>query len=353
MSTSRRCYAAFAAALALVVAACGNDDSGSTPAPTAAPAATVSNTAVTAGADPTKIAIITSGPAADLGWNQGIISNARKLEEQGLITLTVVEQGYGVTAQDIVLVASDLAEDGNRVVIAHSFNYGEPLKTMVSKYPDVLFAYAGGFGDQVDNLADYDQPFYEPAFLAGILAGSLSESGILGVAGGFNIPVCHAMGAAFAEGAKLTYAGEVTLIESWIGSWGDVAKTKEATVAMAEQGADMFIPCGVEAGMIEGAKASNTTVIGYVMDQSPLAPENLLASVVWNLETVIKAMVDDVLSGAAPPAPYYEKGFTAGGTSLVLNEAYPRPIPAEALALFEEYEKKMRTGEFTVPFIPE
>lgn len=250
--------------------------------------------------------------------------------------------------------ASDLAEAGNSIVIAHSFNYGEPLKTMVEDYPEVLFAYAGGFGDNSLNLADYDQPFYEPAFLAGILAGAVTKTGVLGVTGGFNIPVCHAMGAAFAEGAKLTYTGgEVELIESWIGSWGDVAKTKEAVIAMADEGADAFIPCGVEAGTIEGAKETGTAVIGYVMDQSSLAPENVMASVVWNLGTVIQAMVDDVTSGAAPPAPYYAKGYADGGTSLAINPDFPTEIPAEALALYEEYSQKMADGTFTVPYVPE
>jgi len=300
---------------------------------------------------PVKVGLITSGLQDDLGWNQGLIEGAKKLEKDGLISVTIVEQGYNVTAEDTVRAASDLAEAGNAIVIAHSFNYGEPVKTMIDKYPDVLFAYAGGFGDIVKNLADYSQPFYEAAFLAGILAGGVSKTGILGGTAGFDIPVCHAMLMAFADGAKLSYKGDVKMIPSYIGSWGDPAKTKEAVLAMVDQGADVFIPCGVEAGTIEGAKDTNTAAIGYVMDQSSLAPNNVLASVVWNLEEVIKAMVNDVKSGTALPAKYYELGYQQGGTKIVFNSSYPVKIPAETLAIYEDYSAKMKDGSFTVPFI--
>lgn len=304
-----------------------------------------------AAGDGIKIGVITSGLQNDLGWNQGIIDAAKKLETEGLITLTVVEQGYNVTAEDTVRAASDLAEAGNQLVIAHSFNYGEPLKTMIDTYPKVLFAYAGGFGDKTKNLADYSQPFYESAFLAGILAGGVTKTGVLGGTAGFDIPVCHSMLMAFAEGAKLSYKGEVKMIPSYIGSWGDPAKTKEAVLAMVDQGADVSIPCGVEAGTIEGAKATNTGAIGYVMDQSSLAPKNILASIVWNLDEVIRSMVSDVKAGTALPAKYYSLGYQQGGTSVAINKQYPIAIPAETMAIFDEYAAKMKDGSFVVPFI--
>ena len=32
---------------------------------------------------------------------------------------------------------------------------------MASEFPNTIFAYAGGFGDVKDNVADYSQPFWE------------------------------------------------------------------------------------------------------------------------------------------------------------------------------------------------
>ena len=63
-----------------------------------------------------------------------------------------------------------LADDGFNPIIAHSFNYGDDVKAVAKDYPDTIFVYAGGFGDVAANVGDYAQPFYEPAYLEGILA---------------------------------------------------------------------------------------------------------------------------------------------------------------------------------------
>lgn len=232
-----------------------------------------------AGDGAVRAAIITSGPANDLAWNQGMIEGAERLEEEGLIELTVVQQDSDLTSEEIVQTTTDLAEEGYQLIVAHSFNYGEPLKTMIADYPDILFAYAGGFGDNTENMADYDQPFYEGAFLAGILAGGVTESGVLGGTAGFDIPACHSMIEAFREGAELTYGEDVEVRPSYIGGWADAAaETREAVIALSEQGADQFVTCGVDAATIEAASQTDTYAIGYTMDQTPLAEDNVLAS---------------------------------------------------------------------------
>lgn len=307
------------------------------------------------GKDAIKTAIIVSGPTNDLAWNQKMIESAKKLEGEGLIDLTVVQQGYSASSQEIVQAASDLAEDGNELIVAHSFNYGKPLKTMIDDYPDVLFAYAAGFGDNKANLADYNQPFYEGAFLTGILAGGVTKTGVLGGTAGFDVPVCHSMIEAFAEGAKLSYKGDakLTMKPSYIGGWNDAAaQTKEAVIALTEQDADTFVTCGVDAATIEAAKETKTYAIGYVMDQSPLAEENVLASIVWNLDKVLRGMVADVRADRIKPAKYYEVGYKDGGIGVTINPGLKDKIPADTLAVFEDYKKRMADGDFKVPYTP-
>ncbi|MFD3810890.1 BMP family protein [Rhodococcus sp. NPDC058639] len=300
-----------------------------------------------------KAAIITSGPVNDLGWNQGMVEGAEKLEAEGLIELTVVQQDSGATSEQIAQIVTDLAEDGHDIVVGHSFNYGEPIKNVIADYPDVLFAYAGGFGDITANLADYSQPFYEGSFLSGILAGDLTETGILAGTAGFEIPVCKAQIESFADGARLTYKGpgEIQLRPSYIGGWSDAAaQTLEAVNALVDQGADQFTTCGVDAATIEGAKQRGVGVAGYAMDQTPLAPENVVSSIVWNLDEVLRAMVADVEAGNIDPAKYYEVDFAEGGVDVAVNPAFADRISPEAMALFEEYREKIKSGEFEVEY---
>jgi basic membrane protein A and related proteins len=339
-------------ALGLVAAACGDaDDAGGGDggdATTAEPA----GTETTAAGDSLAMALLINVPPNDLGWAQAAYEAAKKLEAEGVVTLTLLEN-VPEDATSTARAVEGLVDDGVELVLAHSFNYGEPLKEIIGEFPDTAFAYAGGFGDVVENLADYDQPFFEPAFLAGILAGGVTETGIVGGTAGFNIPVCHAQLEAFRAGAELSYGSEVRLIEQYIGSWVDAALTKEAVLAGVEQGADVWITCGVPDGTIEAARESGVAVVGYVMDQSSLAPENVLASVVWNFDQIIRQMVDDVKAGSFIPARYYAVGFADGGTSVAVNPGFAGEISQSALDLYAEYEAKMRSGEFTVEYVPE
>lgn len=300
-----------------------------------------------------KAAIVTSGPVNDLGWNQGMVEGAEKLEAEGLIDLTVVQQDAGATSEQIAQIVTDLAEDGNQLIVGHSFNYGEPIKNIIADYPEVLFAYAGGFGDITGNLADYSQPFYEGSFLSGILAGDLTESGILAGTAGFEIPVCKAQIESFADGARLSYQGdgEIQLRPAYIGGWSDAAaQTLEAVNALVDQGADQFTTCGVDAATIEGVKQRGVYAAGYAMDQTPLAPENVVSSIVWNLDEVLRAMIADVDAGAVDPAKYYEVDFAEGGVDVAINPAFADKISPEAMALFDEYREKIKSGEYKVEY---
>ena len=111
--------------------------------------------------------------------------------------------------------------------MAHSFSYQDAVFEVAAEAPKTNFAWAGGIGQTAANVSDYDQPFYEPAYLVGILAGHVSQSGHLGALYGFDIPVCHAMGEAMLAGAK-TVNPEATLTVTAVGDWGDVSAAKEA-----------------------------------------------------------------------------------------------------------------------------
>ena len=362
------------AALGLLAASCGSsaDNTAATAAPTTAPttAAAPSTTAAPATAATTaaapsttaaapaepmdelvKVALIIGSPRNDLGWSQAGYEGVTALEEEGLIDLEVVEALEFETSA-VRRVLTPLLDEGFDLIIAHSFSYGDAVMEVAPEHPDVAFAWAGGFGGTAENVADYDQPFHETSYLAGILAGGLSETGVLGGTAGFDIPVCHAMLEGFVLGAREVNP-DASLIPTYIGSWVDVALTKEAVLAQAEQGADMFVTCGVDAGTIEGARETGGGVLGYVVDQSSLAPENIFASMVWNLSETFRLMVADIEAGTFAPAKFYSVGLADNGLYLALNDEFAQEIPADAMAKYEEVLAQVQAGQFEIPFVGE
>ncbi|HXF60801.1 MAG TPA: BMP family protein [Caldilineaceae bacterium] len=296
------------------------------------------------------IALVLIGPREDNSWAEAAYNALQAQAEKGLETAF----SESVSDADVARVMRDYAEQGFDIIIAHSFSYQDAVFEVAAEYPDVNFAWAGAIGRTAENVADYDQPFYQAAYLAGILAGHVSASGSLGAVYGFDIPACHAMGEALLAGAQ-TVNPEATLTVSAVGDWGDVAASKEAALAQVDTaGVDYFVTCGEAAalGAIEAAQEAGVYTTGYVGDMSELGPEVVLASVVWNMNPIFDAIVAETQAGAFD-GPYYQFGVADGALDIAINPALAGQIPAEALADVDEARAAIQAGELEVPFIPE
>ena len=349
--------AAAGVGLALVLAACGDDDdepAAEEPA-TEEPAAeepaaeepAAEEPATDGSADAPKLAIVYSAEWQDGSWGEFAYDGANALLERGVVSDISLQENVppGADAQNAMRA---LADDGFNPIIAHSFDYGDDVKTVAADYPETIFVYAGGFGDVAGNVGDYSQPFWEPAYLEGILAADVMDGAVAG-AGGFDIPVCRAMKNAFLAGAQ-TIDPDTEGSFVAVGDWYDVQLAKEAALAQADAGATMFIGCGQGPtfGQIEAANETGGVAMGYVGDMSELG-ESVLASFTWNLEAVFELMVEDVVAGKTE-AQYYEVLLGDGGMSVVISPAWEDRISDEGMAAFDAALASIEDGSFTVPF---
>jgi basic membrane protein A and related proteins len=334
----RTALAVAAAAALLVLAGCGDAGRRDT-----APA-----DGGAAASDKPRLAIVYYPQFRDGSWGEAALNGAQKLKDAGTIADFAVQENVNPGA-DGVRALRGFAEQGYNPIIAHSFNYGDDVKQVASEFPNTIFAYAGGFGDVKDNVADYSQPFWEATYLEGILAAGVTPGGNVAGAGGFDIPVCRAMYNAYLEGAKLVRPDTTGSFVA-VGDWSDVQKAKEAALAQADQGATMFVGCGQGPtfGQIEAATERGAVANGYTGDMSGLSGQ-VLASFTWNLDKVFAEMVADVAAGKTNPTRYYEVGMTKDGLDVVINPAWQGRIPAEVMATYEQKLADIRSGALTVP----
>jgi basic membrane lipoprotein Med (substrate-binding protein (PBP1-ABC) superfamily) len=169
------------------------------------------------------MALVLIGPKNDNSWADA----AHRALEAEAARGSRTAFAESVTDADVARVMRDYVDQGFDTIVAHSFSYQDAVFEVAAEAPKTNFAWAGGINQTAANVSDYDQPFYEPAYLVGILAGHVSPSGHLGALYGFDIPVCHAMGEAMLAGAK-TVNPAATLTVTAVGDWGDVAAAKEA-----------------------------------------------------------------------------------------------------------------------------
>jgi basic membrane protein A and related proteins len=300
-----------------------------------------------------KMALVLPGNINDLSWNQVAYEGAKRLEEEGLVELAYTET-VPEDAASLTQAASSYADQGYELIIAHSFGYGDPLFKLAKEYPDTNFAWAGGIDKTSQNVADYAQPFWDASYLAGILAADVTETGVVGGLAGFDIPVCHAMLEAFERGAQKVDPN-ISSLTTYVGDWVDVAKSKEAAEAMADQNVDVFVSCGEgpALGSIEVAKERDLAATGYVGDMSSLAPDHVFASVVWNLYELWGQMVADVQNENFQPGKFYEVSVQDNGLLVELSPQFEDDISAEVMSTYEKTLEDIKSGEFKVPFIPE
>jgi basic membrane protein A and related proteins len=334
----------FVTPLMLMVACTSTPTTSTSQSPSTSPAAS----SPTAEAKVAKFALIINGPPTDKSWNQRAVEASQTLKAKG-VDVAVSES---VSPADIERVLRQYAEAGYGTIVAHSFNYGDAVFKVAKEFPNVNFAWAGGINKTAANVADYDQPFYEGAYLVGQVGAKLSKTGKLGALYGFDIPVCHSMGEAMLAGAK-TVRPDATLTSAAVGNWDDVAKAKEAALSQAETGVDFWIGCGQgpTIGQIEAAKAKGGYTTSYVGDMSPLGPQVVAVNLLWNMEPLFNKMVEDTKTKTFTNQ-YYRMGIAEGAISVDVAPGFKNKLTNDQTQALEATRAKIASGELKVPFVP-
>lgn len=320
---------------------------------TSTPSATTESDAETSQADSSsdsfKMALVLSGSTNDQSWDQAAFDAGEALKAEG-VEVAVSE---AVDPANVAAVLRQYAEEGYELIVAHSFSYQDAVFEVAQEFPDVNFAWAGGIEGTAENVADYDQPFYQGAYLVGLVAAELSKTGKLGALYGFDIPACHAMGEAMLAGAK-SVRPDVTLTTTAVGDWYDVAKAKEAALSQAETGVDYWIGCGQgpTLGEIEAAKEVDGYATGYVGDMSSLGPEVVAANLIWNMEPLFQEMIDDTTADDFADK-YYQLGVPDDVITVEVAPEFQDQVGEAVISQVKETEAEIAEGKTEVPFVPE
>jgi basic membrane protein A len=137
--------------------------------------------------EPLKIGFIYVGPVGDAGWTFAHDNGRKAIEAKfgdKIKTSFVEKVPEGPDAERVI---RDLVAQGNKLIFATSFGFGDAMEKVAKDHPDVKFEHATGF-KTAPNLAVYEARFYEDAYMAGIVAGGMTKSNTLGFVGSFPIP---------------------------------------------------------------------------------------------------------------------------------------------------------------------
>ena len=288
------------AALALFAGACGDDgddaaDTGSSDTPS----------------DVIKAAWIYVGPTNDGGWTTAH-DNGRKAVEEALGDK--VETTYKESVPEgpeVAQVIEDLVKDGNKIIFATSFGFGDAMAEAAKRHPDVYFEHATGV-EKGDNFATYFGAGEDSLYLSGMAAGKATKSGTIGFVAPFPIPEVIRHINAYTLGVRaVNPTAEVKVV--WINSWFAPDDERAAAEALIADGADVIASGGDSPAPGEAAKAANVPWTGYDSDQSENFPEIWLTAAVYDWGPYYTRRVEAALNGTWEPGDYYGNigdGFT-------------------------------------------
>ena len=279
-------------------------------------------------------------------WD-GVIHSALLAEQEaGRIEYTFTDDiGY---AGDMERVLRETAEaDAPDIIFGDAFGNEEAARAVAADYPDIAFVFGSGGGPAEPNFSVFDNWIHEPAYLAGMIAGGVTESNVVGVVGGFPVPEVNRIVNAFIAGAQETNE-DVDVKVTFLNSWFDPAAAKEA--ALAQVGADADVLFAERFGVIEAAEENDLVAIGNMSDQKELAPGNVATSVTWNMAPTVKYVIDQVIAGSYTAQDLKDFSMVGkGGAALApINVDVPGGIPDDLAALIEEREGQIKAGTFRV-----
>jgi basic membrane protein A len=290
------------AVVVLIAGACGDDT-----------AKDSSSGGATTKPDVVKAAWIYVGPVNDGGWTQAHDTGRKYVEEQLGDKVETTYKENVPEGPETAQVIEDLVKDGNQIIFATSFGFGDAVKEAAAKHPDVKFEFATGpESDVTKNLAVYYGAGEDANYLAGMAAGAATKSGTIGFVAPFPIPEVIRHIDAYALGARaMNPAAKVKVV--WINNWFAPDTERQAAESLIADGADVIANGGDSPAPGEAAKAKDIPWTGYDSDQSANFPSIWLTAAVYDWGPYYLKQVQAVLDGTWKSGSYYGNlgdGFT-------------------------------------------
>ena len=185
----------------------------------------------------------------------------------------------------------------------------------------------------------------EGTYLAGMAAGGMTRSNKLGFVGGMELPPIVRGYQGWLNGAKAVNPRVESRI-AYLNTFDDVAAGREAALAMIRLGVDMLHHNADQAalGLFQAVKDSKGVyAFGANADQSALAPERVLGSVVIDLPKAFLAIAREVKEGRFIPRV---ETFGLGGGVLRYdpNPALDSLVPAALRARMQAARDSILAG---------
>ncbi|MBT2732275.1 BMP family protein [Carnobacterium sp. ISL-102] len=302
-----------------------------------------------------KLGMVTDlGSVNDKSFNQSAWEGLQQLEKDKGYEVKYLEPKADSEVEPSLLQFVNSQTD---LTWATAATLADAVTTIASNNPDAKLGIIDSDIEGIENIVSVSFKENEGAFLAGVVAASMTETDKVGFVGGMEIPVIQRFHAGFEAGVKAVNP-EATVVVNYVGVFNRVDMGKSAASTMYNDGVDTIFHAagGTGNGVFNEAQerfdnGEKVWVIGVDKDQSlEFGDDITLTSMMKNVDRAVYDISEKTAEGNFPGGEVVRLGLAEDGIGLATTS--DKNVPKDILDLVEDYKTKIISGDITVPEKP-
>ncbi|MBA3659439.1 MAG: BMP family protein [Gemmatimonadales bacterium] len=288
-----------------------------------------------------RVGLVTPGSIADAAWNAGAYQGLNRIHDSLGLSISNVEAHTPAEQEEAL---RSYAAQGYELVFAHGFEFQDLAERVSHDYPRTVFIVTSGRRAK-GNVAPLVFRLDEASYLAGMVAGGMTRSNLIGFVGGMELPPIESAYQGWVNGATAVNPS-VRSRKIYLNSFDDVAAGREATLALIRLGADMFHHNADAAalGLFQAVKERpELRVFGANADQTRLAPANVLGNAILDLPHAFLLVAGEVKAGKFR-SRVETFGLAGGVVRYEMNPALTPSVPAALRARVQAAADSIAAG---------
>ncbi len=255
--------------------------------------------------------------------------------------------------EDYIPNLTKFARDGRDITWAVGFKFEKAIPEVANQFPDAKFGIVdSNLGGKIpENVTAVTFKEEEGSFLVGVLAGLTTKTGKVGFIGGISSPLIKKFESGYRAGVHMANPN-ATVQVVYAESFTDATKGRSLAQSMYNNGVDVIFHAagGVGKGLFDEVKTREKGkfwAIGVDMDQSKLAPDHTLTSMIKRVDVAVFDITKELKEGKLQPGKQVELGLKENGVGLA--DTTKKHVPADILKKVDEFKQKIINGEIKVP----
>jgi basic membrane protein A and related proteins len=298
-----------------------------------------------------KVGLVTDvGGLNDGSFNQTAWAGCKRAESELGVNIKALESKRD---EDYIPNLTKFAREGRGLIWGMGYKLEKAITEVAKSFPDRHFAIVDSNlgGNIPQNVAAVTFKEEEGSFLMGVIAGLSTKTNKVGFIGGITSSLIKKFEAGYTAGVKKVNPSAIVQVV-YAESFTDATKGRSLARVMYNDGVDIIYHAagGVGKGLFDEVKtrpAGKFWAIGVDRDQSSLAPDHTLSSMIKKVDVVVYDMIKAVQEQTGQFGQETQYGLKEGGVGYAANTS--QHVKPEVLQKVEAIRQQIVSGEIQVP----